>query len=331
MPSGHKDKCICKEPHNHLCNKECSLYGISGGCSRECSLQYEHEGKCLCQVYHTCIEKCELCKKDDIECGHAYNHSNSENLVCNKCNNQICKLINKGHLCGRQHACPEECQSKGCCEIESFIKQEEQTYTSKSGEEIKYYTIKFQEIRKKKCNFKIPINKFSHESLIHTCESIIHKCGIKCSQCEYCCTEDYGHIGLHNCLHGNIRNSYFSVLNNIAMVRKEDKTYKFIEGETAKIFFCDEYCKEQGQGHTHLFESHNKLIENENVRLVKEHIDKYIYECKCTYYWKNILQFKGNFSSDDQKKFSLCNWKCKYISHQLAEYCNLPLCHDKIH
>lgn len=42
LPYGHKYKCICKEPNNHSCNKECSFFGKFGGFNRECSLKYEY-------------------------------------------------------------------------------------------------------------------------------------------------------------------------------------------------------------------------------------------------------------------------------------------------
>ena len=114
------------------------------------------------------------------------------------------------------------------------------------------------------------------------------------------------------------------------MIKKENRSYKFIEGETAKIFFCDEYCREQGQGHTHLFYSIKEIDENEDVKFIKEENNEKIYECKCSYFWNNILKFKGNFITDEIKKFSLCNWKCKYESHQMPEYCQLPLWHEEV-
>ena len=138
LPCNHKGDCICKEPHNHLCKNYCSLFGKSGGCSRDCSLIYEHKGNCFCNAkYHTCIEKCELCLSKDVEmeCGHVYNHNEKESF-CNKCQKN-CELNINIHLCDGQHDCNEKCKIEGCCEIESFIKQEEQTYKSNSGEEIK--------------------------------------------------------------------------------------------------------------------------------------------------------------------------------------------------
>ena len=163
---------------------------------------------------------------------------------------------------------------------------------------------------------------------MHICEVKEHKCGYQCPQCEYYCTEAWGHSGLHNCFHGNIKNVYISLSDSglIAKIHKDKKKYLFQEGEEAVIFFCDDYCKEQGQGHIHQFISPDyNIAENENVRLVDRR--SCIYECKCSYYWENILKFKMNFTSEEQKKFSLCDWKCKYSSHQIDEYCQLPLWH----
>ena len=193
---------------------------------------------------------------------------------------------------------------------------------------IKYKATKSQEIKKNSCCIKIKENESFHSNS-HICEIKAHKCGYQCPQCEYYCTEDYGHFGLHNCFHGNIKNSYISVSDKgkIAKVKKDNKDYNFYEGERATIFFCDGYCKEQGQGHIHEFFSYTKIQENENVR--KSEKGWNIYECKCSYYWENILKFKSNFTTEEQKKFSLCNWKCKYASHQMPEYCQLPLWHQK--
>lgn len=89
------------------------FFGKSGGCNRECSLKYEHEGECLCNAnYHTCKEKCELCQ-DEIECGHVYNHNLFNNLIFHKFKYSICKLSKKGHLYGGQHDCQELCEIEG--------------------------------------------------------------------------------------------------------------------------------------------------------------------------------------------------------------------------
>ena len=189
-----------------------------------------------------------------------------------------------------------------------------------------------QKTVKAQCKIKIQSNKIDHlnESIKHSCRSEIHKCGFQCKQCEYYCTEGYGHQGLHNCLHGNIKNSFFKTTDlNGAMVIKDNKYYKFKDEETAKIYFCDGYCREQGQGHTHLFESQER-INNENVRLYNENSEKKIYECKCEYFWKEILKYEYYFTEDEKKNFSLCDWICNNKTHEIREFCQLPLWHNLI-
>jgi len=127
-------------------------------------------------------------------------------------------LARKGHLCGSKHDCPKDCQNKGYCIIESFVRNEEDEaeYQTMSGERIVYKITKFQKIDHIKCKIEIPINEFSHpDPDKHSCQSENHKCGFQCKQCEYYCTEKYGHIGLHNCIHGNIKNSFFKTNDNV--------------------------------------------------------------------------------------------------------------------
>jgi len=337
LPYNHEEeKCICKQPHFHPCDKKCSLYNKSRGCNEECAKKYMHEGECFCSVQrhlHTCKELCKLCleNKNEVECGHFYNHNKEENK-CDKCKGETCKLSLKDHLCGGQHDCKEECQEKGFCQIETYEEKGDEIYKTKLGQEIKYKII-VQEAFKNKCIIKIPNNEFNHLGK-HTCgDKFPHKCGFKCIQCERYCTESKGHYGLHNCIHGNIKNSLFSISdNNEAMVRKDNQYYKFTDKESAKVFFCEQYCREQGQGHTHLFNS-TKIIRDENVKIHEEKknfFSEYIYECKCSYFWENILKFTNNFSTTEDKIFDLCNWHCQDENHQNKEYCQMKLWHDKI-
>ena len=112
-------------------------------------------------------------------------------------------------------------------------------------------------------------------------------------------------------------------------MKKDNTYYKFKEGETAIAFYCDEYCKEQGQGHIHQIKS-DKRIDNENIKFIRQESHYYIYECKCSYFWENILRFKGQFTNEEQIKFSLCNWQCKYAAHNIKEFCQLPLWHKEL-
>ena len=338
---GHNYKCSCTTENlgnYHLCNKNCSYYKESRGCNKECSKIYGHNDMCQCNVkneFHFCKRKCELC--ENTECGHVFNHQKSNsNIKCCKCKDSICILTgNKQHICGSQHNCKEECQEKGWCQIISYVQVEQNLYESITGEWIKYEAKKSQDLKKNKCIIKIEENEFDHENG-HKCGEGAHKCGYQCLQCEHHCTEDKGHKGLHNCFHGNIKNSCITISDQggIAKIKKDHNEYTFQEGELAIIFFCDEYCKEQGQGHLHQFISKDN-INNENVKLINRKMEfygnrfEYIYECKCSYFWENILQFKHNFTTEEKNKFNLCNWKCKYPSHQTPEYCQLPLWHEK--
>ena len=71
-------------------------------------------------------------------------------------------------------------------------------------------------------------------------------------------------------------------------------------------------------------------INNENTKFIRPESQYYIYECKCSYFWDNILKFKGQFTNEEQIKFSLCNWQCKNISHNIREFCQLPLWHKEV-
>jgi uncharacterized protein YegL len=182
---------------------------------------------------------------------------------------------------------------------------------------------------KQKCSIKIKENEFSHSGE-HKCENEIHKCGFQCRQCGYYCIEKYGHQGLHFCYHGSIKESCISISNSKdALVKKNDTYYKFKKGETAIAFYCDEYCREQGQGHTHLIKK-DKTIDNENTKLLRKENNYYIYECKCSYFWENILEFKGQFTSEQKITFSLCNWQCDNELHNLKSFCQLPLWHKEV-
>ena len=66
------------------------------------------------------------------------------------------------------------------------------------------------------------------------------------------------------------------------------------------------------------------------TKLEVDSIYEYIYECKCSYFWERILNFRANFTNEETIKFSLCNWKCKDEKHPLPEYCQLPLWHEKV-
>ena len=341
---GHPGVCRCDSLIKHPCNQNCEYYGIddehAGGCNKDCDLEYGHDStiphKCSSN-YHTCKKKCEIGGCNN-KCGHVFNHHKVSNLKCNNtsCNNQICQLRNgDGHLCGISHNCSNDCEEEGWCHIDSNLKTVEETYSTEFGEVIKYQKIKEQNAKKDKCQIQIPPNKKSHEPIKCSCKKS-HNCNFQCIQCMYYCTEIYGHSSNHKCDHGNIINSLIYISdsaennNSYASIALDKKNYKFKQGEKVQIFFCDKYCKEQGRGHTHIFESKKKLNICEDIKEIKYDGNIYIYQCKCPYFWKNILKFESKLISQDEfKSFCFCNWKCKYQNHQMPEYCKLPLWHKE--
>ena len=240
------------------CRNKCYLFDCSRGCLELCNKQYGHVGPCMCGGSHICKERCILCN----------------NYCCKEA-----KHVNE-HLCHySQHACNEMCEEHGFCAI--FI-QTEKKERMKENKTKEYEMIRIPIGRKNKCQKLIPFGELKHSGN-HSCGLDNHYCGFKCNQCEFYCILPYGHLDLHNCHHGNIRNLPIILSNN--SIKKD---------EEAKLISCDIFCREKGQEHMHYFESDIK-INNGEVKLCKEIDNKYIYECKCSYFWKNILKFKNNF------------------------------------
>ena len=301
--------------------------------------------KCLCYKEiednpHTCNKRCYFNNQCNSDCVHVCNHENS-NLTCRKCNG-ICKFSGKQtHLCGKQHECQDgqgkkkDCEKGGYCQIEPFVEVNSE-YTST------YRTIRYNTITtiKKKCDIKIPPDELRHSG-VHDCLQTHHLCGYQCIQCGYYCRMAYGHYEPHSFQHGNIAKSKFTVTgSSYAEIKKNNEYYKFVDEENAKIFTCDEYCKIQGQGHTHLVSESmindvlnkiNNANEKEKIKtkLIKRGIKNY-YECKCSFFWKYIL--KIYFEEGWEEKFDYCDCICPCGTIKPEEgtnYCQFELWHGK--
>ena len=230
----------------------------------------------------------------------------------------------KGHLCGGIHKCGELCQIDGFCEIWGCVTEKQE---------------RFQEKKRKNCNYTIPKNEFHHAAKIHSCCNENHKCGFECIQCHHYCNERFGHNGLHKCFHGEAKNDLITILlngniNNLDTSISSSKVFIDLKNNRNSKFnnrnlgFCDELCREQGQGHTHLLETNFK-INNNDVKLFFQESYYYVYECKCSYFWEKILKFQTHFSLSDKEIFSLCNYICKTENHPKREFCQLSLWHKE--
>ena len=338
LTPNHNGKCVCViTPFYHICNKQCPLKYISGGCRITCKLDFRHSGECKCFINekdpHTCIEKCELREYEmdgnsNTLCGHVFNHR-EKNLYCFKCQGN-CKMLYRGHLCGRFHKCKKKCNQKQFCFIKPVIEIPKE-YRSNSNILISYKEAQTPPPEHYDCTIKIPQNEYEHSNNDqHRCDVDInqHKCGHQCKQCNNYCTKEISHNGLHECSHGNIVNSKFSIEgSNEAKIKKGYEYYKVKNEEVARIFYCNDYCIDQGQGHTHLV--HRDEIENFNDERIRSYNNSF-YECKCSYFWESILKFELPLSNIKELLDCCdCICPCKEDSPENHNYCKLKLWHSK--
>ena len=318
--AGHEDnEHLCEE--GHTCPLLCHLLSNTRLCNCNCSLKYGHEKKgeslCICskkENEHLCSQICELCQD---YCSRPYNH------------------VEKNHLCNKEHNCQQKCNKNGCCEIVSKINiKRKRIYQLKSNnEKIEYFEKNEQEIIKKKCIKKIPVGKIIHDGE-HECQTEVHKCGFICRQCERLCELDYGHNDEHYCLHGQIKNCRIQTEEDKLIINYLGRDINVKDEESAIIYNCIQYCREQGRGHTHRLEK-NKIDNIEenlnigNIRLIENKAD--IYDCKCEFYWTKFLKFEFSlyFENDLRKKFNLCPARCPMCETE-KNYCSLNLWHAPI-
>jgi len=333
----HNGKCKCKDWHenlyHHLCKKQCYLQNAKG-CKNECKLEYGHQGnnhRCFIDYKnnpHTCNHQCQLCDK---VCGHVYNHQNDHNFYCSKCEENSCRL-NSNHLCGNEHQCNKKCNHKGICHIETTTKDNAK-YRNRH-QTIIYKQISSKEPGRYTCNIPIPKNKLEHsDPENHKCYKNEHLCGFQCQQCKNYCTETIDHKNLHKTAHGNMENSSIKIIGSSGHVEVKSKNeyYKFDNEESATVFSCEEYCRSQGQGHTHLISKStiDKLNnKNEKEKNCREYDSNY-YECKCSFFWEKILEFDNQIEYEIKRKFELCDCVCPCDKQNQLYYCQRELWHMK--
>ena len=316
--TGHIGNHDCNSK-KHICKGICFLQNISRGCKSECILPYNHDNKCICSLkedQHYCKNICQLCGGDTF-CEYKYKHEEQY------------------HLCNREHFCKLKCNTEGYCEINTRASIKEDIYTKsytfrKSKNTIEYKEETLQTFNKKQCIISIPRGHITHSGK-HKCQTLKHKCGFPCQQCTRLCELDYNHEGLHYCRHGHAKNATISTKElDIKLIYRE-KEYEFEEGETATIFTCNEYCKEQGRGHIHIINLEdicNKDEEIENNSFKK--LDKNLYGCKCKYFWESYLKFRfeDEFTRELKEDFNKCPAKCQMCKEKSTlKYCESKLWH----
>ena len=328
------DKHDCLEENEHKCNKQCKLKNITIGCETECSLPYNHEKlyntECICKKpkeQHLCLEKCELCTNIQKPCEFEYNHIENGK---------------EHHLCGKEHKCLKLCEHEGICEIVTNyeLSKKRVHVLLKNKEKIVFEEKSEQISRRLKCNIDISPKKIDHKQKgKHICEILIHKCGFQCKQCNRLCNLEFGHKVAHDCDHGLIDNAVIFTEGEYAKLNYLNKIYDFENEESANIFTCYQYCKEQGRGHIHIIDE-SKLEEKEKefigIYLEKKYIrlnKNNLYECKCQFFWEKVLKFNFEDKFDDDKKkiFNKCPAECPLCqTSERKSYCNEDLWHEQL-
>ena len=218
------------------------------------------------------------------------------------------------------------------CHIETTTK--DNAKYSNRHQTIIYKQISSKEPGRYTCNIPIPKNKLEHsDPENHKCYKNEHLCGFQCQQCKNYCTETIDHKNLHKMAHGNMKNSSIKIIGSSGHVEVKSKNeyYKFDNEESATVFSCEEYCRSQGQGHTHLISKStiDKLNnKNEKEKNCREHDSNY-YECKCSFFWEKILEFDNQIEYEIKRKFELCDCVCPCDKQNQLYYCQRELWHMK--
>ncbi|GLJ34364.1 hypothetical protein SUGI_0690960 [Cryptomeria japonica] len=353
--AGHEGAHDCKE-RNHTCSERCYLYGMSSSCNKECSLRVGHHGQHKCNSpQHICGIKCSLpsCKNPCtlvIESNHI-RHQCNERYCQRTCTMNECKMRcgaenhfhdldpNAEHLCGNDHKCPEKCEL-GNCEIKTKVDKQTLVFQGQRGP-FEYENVSQQDVLNKGCCIRIPPNKRNHEGQhVHTRqENCVHFCLTRCQSCGYFCHHPINHSGLHDTVHGNMRNVRFvSEEEDIDII---DRKYK--RGEKGIAEMCNMFCKKQGRGHIHLVpcpgssKCTGNLYDGSRHETVKYGPEEDVPKDEMTHdtFWQYV-RFVDPCTDEERKGFDRCNHYCKSVEHDTKSgsfdkiYCTEKLWHPPI-
>ena len=364
--AGHGGKHDCKE-RNHTCNEVCLLFE-KDNCNHYCSKKIGHErdpadAEHRCNaIQHLCGKKCALpdCHNKCIS-PHELTHERCacRDTACPQkcciptCNNKCSEVHNHfhdipaedgvevKHFCGMEHACTEDCENEGICEIVSERIIEKKQFRTSVGDEFEYQSVTEQNGTRKKCCIPIPANQEMHEGS-HCCttdENRYHFCDRRCPACNYFCTLEFNHDEtLHSTDHGNMRLTY-------VVSEKESftvDTRRYGVGDRGEAEMCNFHCKSLGRGHIHIMVCEDGAASSATCTVSKA--DGKQHET-CKYgpnedvpkdeltheaFWRTI-RFRDPCAPEDQETFKLCPFECNADEHEKDGskfFCTGPLWHD---
>lgn len=354
--AGHEGNHNCKK-QNHTCGESCYLYETSSNCNERCSLGPGHLGQHKCNSpQHMCNSKCSLPSCNNpcavaIETNHE-THQCDEKYCPSKCTINGCSRTcgvkdhfhdldqHAEHLCGNEHACTCYCELPGICEIFTELVKQTRVFQGQRGS-FEYELVSEQNGVRKFCCIPIPPYKRYHEGPhVHTKkEDSVHYCDTRCQSCGYFCQLPFDHSGLHDTVHGNMKNVRF--ISEGEDIDIEDRKYKW--GETGEAEMCNMYCKKQGRGHIHLVtclssdKCTGNLYDGSRHETVKYGPDVDVPKDEMTHetYWRYV-RFVDPCTEEERDEFDRCNHCCKSEEHETESgtfdksYCTEKLWHPPI-
>ncbi|XP_057849508.2 uncharacterized protein LOC131060346 [Cryptomeria japonica] len=355
--AGHEGSHNCNKK-NHTCGESCYLCNMSSHCNERCSLGPGHLGLHKCNSpQHMCNAKCSLPTCSNlcavaIESNHG-KHQCHERYCQSKCMIDGCSRIcgvkdhfhaldqNAEHLCGHEHACTHECEIPGICEIFTELVKQTRVFQGQRGS-FEYEIVSEQNGLRKLCCVPIPPHERNHKGPhVHTKkENSVHYCDTRCQTCGYFCQLPIDHSGLHDTVHGNMKNVRF--ISEGEDIDIENRKYKW--GELGEAEMCNMFCKKQGRGHIHLVpcpgstKCTDKLYDGLRHETVKYGPDVDVPKDEMTHetFWKYV-QFVDPCTKEEREDFDRCNHYCKSVEHKAEavgafdkSYCTEKLWHPPV-
>ena len=332
-PIGHSGPHRCKSLL-HCCGQPCALPGCPNTCALPVAVEHDRHAcfERLCPAM-CCMPGCgRMCSSGD----HFHSPQSGD------------------HFCAAEHACGEECEEVGICEVKTELKKTRGVFNGARG----FFEFDFtteQNGRRLKCAVIIPAGQRAHAGTHrHSLSAAVaHYCDARCGGCSYFCSKPHGHTGLHATTHGNMIDRTFAGEHREIDVADR----KYVWGERGTAEMCPLFCRVQGRGHIHLAlcgagaggvcagSAAPRSARHETKRYGPD-VDVPKDEIKHAAYWAG-MGFEDPCSSTDQSEFGLCGHYCGSRSHAAApagaggaagpsrqgeqierSYCSLPLWHD---
>eukprot|EP01018_Ginkgo_biloba_P017610 Gb_37646 [translate_table: standard] len=210
----------------------------------------------------------------------------------------------------------------GTCEIFTELVRRTRHFQGRRGS-FEYEHVSEQNGLRKDCCILVLPFKRSHEGPhVHTKnEETLHYCDTRCQSCGYFCHLPMDHPGLHNTVHGNMRNARF--ISDTQEIDIHGRKYTW--GESGLAEMCNMHCKAQGRGHIHLVpcpefndqgNCTSKLYDGSRHGTVKYGPDVDVPKDEMTHetFWKYV-RFVDPCSEEEQQEFGLCNHYCRSEEH----------------